>query len=105
MEGFQPFHGSLGPDEVRSITALDGPVVITTGCGTGTDALAQAFLDSGASAYVAPVGAPFGYASVFAPLFLFYELTEGRTLEQAVDRLTGHDAELAMWRLWTASNR
>jgi hypothetical protein len=52
-------------------------------------------------AYVAPRGAPFGYASLFAPLLLFYELTERRTLRQAVGRLQAHDAELAMWRLYT----
>lgn len=100
MERFQPFHGSVGPDEIRNITALTASVVVITGCGTGTDTLAAAFLDSGASAYLAPVGAPFGYASIFAPLFVFYELTEGRTLHQAVDRLSRHDPELAMWRLW-----
>jgi hypothetical protein len=43
---------------------------------------------------------PFGYASFFAPLFLFYELTEGRTLAEAVARLQAHDRELAMWRLY-----
>jgi len=33
---------------------------------------------------------------------LFYELTERRTLPEAVDRLRAHDAELSMWRLWPA---
>ena len=57
-------------------------------------------LDAGAAAYVAPVGAPFGYASFFAPVFLFYELTEGRSLDEAVERLRAHDRELGMWRLF-----
>jgi hypothetical protein len=74
--------------------------VISTGCDTGTPELARAFFAGGASAYVAPAGAPFGYASVFAPLLLFYELTEGRSLEQALERLCGHDRELSMWRLF-----
>jgi hypothetical protein len=49
-----------------------------------------------------PECAPFGYASAFVPTFLFYELTEMRTLEQAMERLCGHDDELAMWRLFRA---
>jgi hypothetical protein len=39
-------------------------------------------------------------ASAFAPLLLFYELTEGRSLERALERLRDHDRELAMWRLF-----
>lgn len=42
----------------------------------------------------------FGYASLFVPIFLFYELTEGCSLEEAVERLHRHDQELAMWRLF-----
>ena len=44
-------------------------------------------------------GAPFGYASVFAPAMLFYELTEGRSIDAAVQRLRAHDDELATWQL------
>lgn len=69
------------------------------GCETVTE-LASAFFGGGATAYVASRGAPFGYASAFAPLLLFYELTEGRSLELAVKRLREHDGELAMWRLF-----
>ena len=101
IERFQPTHGAWGPSEVRRYVKLAGATVIATGCDTGTDDLAAAFLDAGAVAYVAPDGAPFGYASLFAPLLLFYELTQQRTLTQAVDRLQAHDTELAMWRLFT----
>ena len=99
LERFQPIHEWLGPDDVRRYARFDGSVVIATGCDTG-GVLGEAFLDAGASAYVAPEGAPFGYASFFAPLFLFYELTEGRSLEEAVERLRAHDRELSMWRLF-----
>lgn len=100
LAAFQPFDGNLGPAEVRTHLRLPGSVVIATGCDTGNEALAAAFLDAGAGAYLAPTHGPFGYASVFAPLFLFYELTELRTLEDAVARLRAHDDELAMWRLF-----
>lgn len=55
--------------------------------------------------HVAPDGGPFGYASFFAPVFLFYELTEQRTLTEAVQRLQDHDRELRMWRLAGARDR
>ena len=100
IERFQPLHGSLGPAELRRVARLPGSVVISTGCDTATPELASALFEGGASAYVAPEGAPFGYASAFAPLLLLYELTEGRSLERAVERLRGHDRELSMWRLF-----
>lgn len=100
LAAFQPFNGAVGPDLVRAHVRLPGSTVIATGCDTGAPALAEAFLDAGAGAYVAPDGAPFGYASVFAPLFLFYELTEHRGLDEAVAHLRAHDAELALWRLY-----
>jgi len=98
MERFQPFHRRCGPAELGAFARLPGSVVIATGCETGTPELAEAFFGAGASAYIAPVGAPFAYASVFAPIFLFYELVERRSLEEAVDRLRAHDTELSMWR-------
>lgn len=96
----QPFLGSAGPDEIRAHLRFPGSVVISTGCDTGTRALADAVFDAGGSAYLAPESEPFGHAAVFAVLYLFYELTEGRTLEQAVATLREHDAELAKWRLF-----
>jgi len=101
IERFQPVHGSAGPDDLRRFVRLSaGAVVISVGCDTGTAELAAAYFDGGAGAYIAPAGAPFGYASAFAPMLLFYELTEGRSLEEAVRRLRDHDRELAMWRLF-----
>jgi hypothetical protein len=97
---FQPFNGAVGPGRVREHFQLPGSITLVTGCDTGEPALADAFLDAGASVYIAPRGAPFGYASVFAPLFFFYELTEQRTPMEAVERLRAHDDELAMWRLY-----
>lgn len=100
VERYQPYHGRITPADLREFAHLDGATVIATGCDTGHPDLARAMLDCGASAYVAPVDAPFGYASYFAPVFLFYELTQLRDLDQAVARLAGHDDELAMWRIY-----
>jgi hypothetical protein len=102
MERFQPFHGRCGPAELATFARLPGSVVIATGCDTGDPALAEAFLRAGASAYIGPRGGPFMYAAAFAPILLFYELTEKRSLEHAVTKLRAHDAELSMWRLYRA---
>ncbi len=99
VQRFQPFGPRVTPDDVRRVADLHGATVVATGCEMGAEAMADAFLDAGAEAYVAPTGAPFGYASVFAPAMLFYDLTQGHGIDAAVERLRAHDAELAMWQL------
>ncbi|WP_245719994.1 hypothetical protein [Nocardia uniformis] len=98
----QPFNGKLGPAEVRQHLRFQGSAVLSLGCDTGNAELARAFLDSGANHYIAPTDSPYGHASLFAALYLFYELTQERSLEEAVRRLSGHDDELAMWRMYSA---
>jgi hypothetical protein len=98
LEREQPFHGVLTADDLRGFARFDGATVISTGCGTGVPRLADAVLACGASGYVAPIGYPEGHAAFFALTYLFYELVEGRSVAAAVERLAGHDTELAMWR-------
>ncbi len=95
----QPFD-RLGPEEVRGHLRLAGSTVLSLGCETGDEKLARAFLDSGAAAYIAPTDAPYGHASLFAALYLFYELTQERPLDAAVAKLRAHDGELAMWEFF-----
>lgn len=99
LERYQPFHRRLCGDDLRSFATFEGADVIATGCDTGHPDLVRAVLGCGANSYLAPDGGPFGYASFFAPVFVFYELTEGRSLAEAVNRLQRHDHELGMWRL------
>ncbi len=97
----QPFHGSMGPAQIRDHLRIPGSTVISTGCETGRAALAAAFLDAGANGYFAPADAPEGHSAFFAVLTLFYELTAGRELRDAVNRVKGYDDELSMWEYWT----
>lgn len=60
------------------------------------------FLSGGASAYIAPVISPFGHTAGFRHV-LFFALTQGRTLEPAVDVARAADRELAIWKLFTAT--
>jgi hypothetical protein len=66
----------------------------------GSEDLADAFFEGGCVAYLAPPGAPFGYAGAVVAVLIFYELVQRRSLEEAVDKLHAIDDELAMWRLF-----
>jgi hypothetical protein len=101
LEAQQPFHQRMTPEDVTTFARLDGALVISTGCTTATPAMGQAVLGRGALGYLAPVGYPDGGAAFFAITYLFYELSQGRDIRQAFNRLREHDLELAMWRLHT----
>ncbi|MFI5782209.1 hypothetical protein [Nocardia sp. NPDC051570] len=96
----QPFIDRMGPKRVRKHLRLSGNTVISTGCETGKPALAQAFLDAGATAYFAPTADPDGHTAFLAVSLLFYELTGGRPLREAAHRVRTYDDDLAMWKLW-----
>jgi len=49
-----PYQSPVSATELAQVTHLPGHIVVSLGCMTGTEALAQAFLDSGCEAYVAP---------------------------------------------------
>lgn len=97
----QPFNDSMGPEQIRKHLRIPGSIVISTGCETGRAPLAQAFLDAGARGYFAPSDAPDGHDAFLAALILFYELTSGHTLQDAVERVQGYNTELSMWEFWT----
>lgn len=73
--------GDIGPKEIRQFASLEGKTVLSTGCETGKSKLAQAFLDAGCKAYIAPEEAVDGNATViFTQLFFYekYKITEGQ---------------------------
>lgn len=97
----QPVHHRFMPGDVLTHASLDHQTVICTGCEMGTDAMGQAWLDRGASAYVAPEGYPDGGAPLIVISRLVYELARNRPLDEAIDQIRRHDSELAMWRMWS----
>lgn len=100
MADAQPFLDELRPEHVREYLRIPGSTVICTGCDTGEETLAQAFLGAGAARYFAPTDSPEGHSAFLAVLLLFYEMTTGHDLHYAVDRVCGYDDELSMWKLW-----
>lgn len=80
---------------------LDKPVVLSTGCLTGSDAMARGFLDAGCSAYIAPQGYPGGTAAfAFAAAFSYRTLALGTPLTGAVATAGALGGDTDMFRLW-----
>ncbi len=91
---------SYSVDELADIVRLPGKVIVSVGCASGSPELADVFLSSGATAYIAPVTSPFGHAAPVFVTILFFALTQGRTLEEAVEVARSVDRELAIWQLF-----
>ncbi|MGW8378888.1 CHAT domain-containing protein [Streptomyces sp. ODS28] len=97
----QPFNDVLTPQRAATLGAPAGSVVFSTGCVTGTDAMARAFLDGGCRAYIAPEGYPDATAVIaFAAAFYYQLLAMGAPLAEAVDRARTLGGDTAMLRLW-----
>ena len=92
---------SYSVEELAGIVRLRGRVVVSVGCASGSPEFAEVFLSGGASAYIAPVISPFGHAAPVFVTLLFFALTQGRTLEDAVEVARAADRELAIWQLFT----
>ena len=91
---------SYSVDELAAIVRLPGKVIVSVGCASGSPELADVFLSCGASAYIAPLTSPFGHAAPVFVTVLFFALTQGRTLEEAVEVARSVDRELAIWQLF-----
>lgn len=77
--------------------ALPGKLVLSTGCETGTGALAAAFLGGGCAAYIAPTSEVEGRAAVLFALHLFYRLAGKQPLAVAVAEARALDDECALF--------
>jgi hypothetical protein len=88
------------PADVERVANLPGRSILSTGCHTGTEALAQAFLNSGCESYVAPTDYLHGNASLMFAVHLFYFLAAKRSLAEAVEESRKHDADCSLFKLW-----
>lgn len=91
----------IGPKEIRQFASLEGKTVLSTGCETGKSKLAQAFLDAGCKAYIAPEEAVDGNATViFTQLFFYEKIQNNRKTEEAFRLAQGIDSETGYFRLF-----
>lgn len=97
----QPFNEVLTPSITAELGRLDKPVVLSTGCMTGSDAMARGFLDAGCSAYIAPRGYPDGTAALaFAAAFYYRTLALGTPPAGAVATARALGGDTDLFRLW-----
>lgn len=101
IEREQPYHSPLAPAHLVQFMHLPDCIVISTGCATGTEAFAEAFLSAGCRAYVGPTGYVEGDASLFYSLALCYEwICKGQVLGTAHQKAIVHDSETSLFRLF-----
>lgn len=96
----EPFNDVLTPERLAAFANLPGRVVVGTGCSTGSDAFAHAFLQGSCDAYIAPVGYPEGNAVLLFIVHFYYELAEKRPWREAVERARCHDDETGLFQLF-----
>ena len=95
-----PYQKPLSAAELAQIVRLPNHIVVSLGCGTGTEALSSAFLDGGCKAYVAPTGGVEANAAMFFAIHLYYFLEKKWTLSQAVEESRKHDEQCSLFKLW-----
>ena len=82
--GHELVNGSLMPECFASHVALRGCTVLCTACDAASATLAQAFLQGGARAYLAPAGEPDGNDMLLAAHVVLHGLLRGVDPHQAV---------------------
>lgn len=101
IEAEQPYHGALTAENFREFLELPDCVVLNTGCGQGQPDVAQAFLDGGCRAYIAPIDYPSGDASLFFALHFYYEwLCKDTELRQAFVMASSPKDDTGLFRFY-----
>ena len=94
----QPYKNFLTPANISQFIKLPDAIVINTGCATGNQAFAQAFLKNGATHYIAPGNYPDGNASLFFLLnFYYYHLAQSWPVETAYTKAHAADQDTNMF--------
>ncbi len=91
-------------DELAQVVRLPGKRVLNLGCGLGTAALAAAFLTNGSAAYIGASDDVDGNSALFFALHLYYfmALPNRKPLAESVELARQHDAECALFQLYSS---
>jgi hypothetical protein len=93
-----PDEDPVGAEEIQGGQLL-GKTVVSLGCLTGSPAFADAFRAAGVAHYVAPTDYPEGRAALSFVSNLFFLLSAGQSMQDAVGRAAGFDGETAQFEL------
>lgn len=90
----QPYNKVLTPNDLNDFLKLRGSLVVSTGCSTGTNEFAKAFLDNGASGYIAPNDDPEGTSAfLFVINFYYHLVVKNKTPDEALELAKRADKE------------
>ena len=87
-------------ENLRAHFRLTGSTVLSLGCTTGSDEMADAFLAAGAKAFAGPSGYPDASDAIVFTHLLFHGLAQGAEIEAAAERARDFAPTLTEWRLW-----
>ncbi len=95
--------GSMPPEVIAGRVNLPGCVVISTACGTGSNAFGMAFLKGGLAAYIAPEEYPEGAdAALFVRLLFHQFLRKGAKPGAAFRHVQSYDEEFSKFTFFPA---
>lgn len=80
-----PFNDVLTPADLSSFLRLNGNVVVSTGCASGTEKMASTFLNNGAQCFIAPADYPDGNEALLFSLHFLFALLKARNPRDAFE--------------------
>lgn len=84
----EPYTDTLTSSDLKEFVNLQGQTVVSTGCVTGNQSFAKAFLSRGAGAYIAPEGYPEGNATLlFVVNFYYFIFIKKLSIKQAYQKV------------------
>ena len=97
----QPFTTLMTPKDVENNLVFKGNVVVSSACMTGSQEMADAFLNKGADIYIAPNDYPDGNAALyFLNSFYYYLFCKDLPVKEAFSRAKARDKCMAMFKLF-----
>lgn len=105
LETTQAFSRFLTPKDIQlHLQFPSESILLSNGCGTGTQALATAFLSAGVGSYLAPHSYIEGNASLlFSSCFYYFLLCKGLSVEGAYQKAKSLDEETEDFHLFVNS--
>lgn len=83
----EPYTDTLTSSDLKEFVSLKGQTVVSTGCVTGNQSFAKAFLSQGAGVYIAPKDYPEASATLlFAVNFYYFLLVKKLSVKQAYQK-------------------
>lgn len=94
-----PGEEAIGPQDIGKTAKLQGKTILNLGCKTGSPSFREAFRQAGVAHYVAPDDYPEASAVMIFAVNLFYRLSTGESLHEAVEQASSLSDEVGQFKL------